>query len=134
RDQLIAAVAKKRAAQARAHEIVIRLIEPGVTEAEFLSMLGHIDPPSYTDIVDEREINKLCGYPLCSNALENVPKQKYTISSAKNKVYDLTQRKKYCSGHCYKASEFVKAQIPASPIWLRDREVPPDFKLFSKNQ
>lgn len=89
RQQLIAAVVKKRAAIARAHEIVIRLMEPGIPEPEFLSLVSNInssdwktveelaylqlwgiDPSNYSDIVDERDINKLCGYPLCSNILE----------------------------------------------------------------
>jgi len=39
RQQLIAAVVKKRAAIARAHEIVVRLLEPGIPEPEFLSLV-----------------------------------------------------------------------------------------------
>ncbi|EDV31187.2 uncharacterized protein Dana_GF15235 [Drosophila ananassae] len=133
RQQLIAAVVKKRAAIARAHEIVIRLMEPGIPEPEFLSLLWGIDPSNYSDIVDERDINKLCGYPLCSNILENVPKQKYSISASKNKVYDLTERKKFCCGYCFKASEYIKAQVPVSPLWLRDREVRPKFQLLPRD-
>ncbi|XP_070072181.1 putative RNA polymerase II subunit B1 CTD phosphatase RPAP2 homolog [Drosophila takahashii] len=133
RQQLIAAVVKKRAAIARAHEIVVRLLEPGIPEPEFLSLLWEIGPPNYSDIVDEREINKLCGYPLCSNALENIPKQKYTICASKNKVYDLTERKKFCSGYCFKASEYIKSQVPTSPLWLRDRETKVSFQLLPRN-
>eukprot|EP00099_Drosophila_melanogaster_P001536 NP_001097134.1 uncharacterized protein Dmel_CG34183 [Drosophila melanogaster] len=133
RQQLIAAVVKKRAAIARAHEIVVRLLEPGIPEPEFLSLLCEIGPPNYSDIVDEREINKLCGYPLCSTVLENVPKQKYSISASKNKVYDITERKKFCSGYCFKASEYIKSQVPTSPLWLRDRETRPSFQLLPRN-
>lgn len=43
RQQLIAAVVKKRAAIARAHEIVIRLMEPGIPEPEFLSLVSNIN-------------------------------------------------------------------------------------------
>nr|ABL75685.1 IP17134p [Drosophila melanogaster] len=132
RQQLIAAVVKKRAAIARAHEIVVRLLEPGIPEPEFLSLLCEIGPPNYSDIVDEREIN-LCGYPLCSTVLENVPKQKYSISASKNKVYDITERKKFCSGYCFKASEYIKSQVPTSPLWLRDRETRPSFQLLPRN-
>ncbi|XP_016961652.1 putative RNA polymerase II subunit B1 CTD phosphatase RPAP2 homolog [Drosophila biarmipes] len=133
RQQLIAAVVKKRAAIARAHEIVVRLLEPGIPEPEFLSLLWEINPPNYADIVDEREINKLCGYPLCSSTLENIPKQKYSISASKNKVYDLTERKKFCSGYCFKASEHIKSQVPTSPLWLRDRETRTSFQLLPRN-
>ncbi|KAH8353490.1 hypothetical protein KR084_011356, partial [Drosophila pseudotakahashii] len=133
RQQLIAAVVKKRAAIARAHEIVVRLLEPGIPEPEFLSLLWEIGPPNYSDIVDERDINKLCGYPLCSNTLENIPKQKYTICASKNKVYDLTERKKFCSGYCFKASEYIKSQVPTTPLWLRDRETKASFQLLPRN-
>ncbi|KAH8249724.1 hypothetical protein KR032_011787, partial [Drosophila birchii] len=132
RQQLIAAVVKKRAALARAQAVVVRLMEPGIPEAEFLSLLWEIGPSNYADVVDERDINKLCGYPLCSNLLEKVPKQKYAISVSKNKVYDLTERKKFCSGYCFKASEYVKAQVPTSPLWLRDRETRASFQLLAK--
>ncbi|XP_022231719.1 putative RNA polymerase II subunit B1 CTD phosphatase RPAP2 homolog isoform X1 [Drosophila obscura] len=134
REQLIAAVVKKRAAIARAQEIVVRLLEPDVAEPEFLAMLWEIAPHNYTDIVDEREISQNCGYPLCSNALENVPKQKYQISASRNKVYDLTERKKFCSGYCFRASEYIKAQVPTLPLWLRDREPRPSFQLLPRDK
>ncbi|KAH8412474.1 hypothetical protein KR009_002455, partial [Drosophila setifemur] len=133
RQQLIAAVVKKRAAIARAHEIVVKLLEPGIPEPDFLSLLWEIDPPNYADIVDEREINQICGYPVCSNALQNVPKQKYSISVSKNKVFDLTERKKFCSGYCFKASEYIKGQVPTSPLWLRDRDVRPTFQILPRD-
>ena len=47
----------------------------------------------YTDVVEERNISNLCGYPLCVNPLGEQPKQKYHISLAQKKVFDLTERK-----------------------------------------
>ncbi|ALC38324.1 CG34183, partial [Drosophila busckii] len=130
-EQLIAAVLKKRKALARAQEIVVTLMEPHIEESAFLAMLCEIGPENYNDIVDERHINKLCGYPLCSATVIKVPTKQYQICAAKNKVYDITERKKFCSGHCFKASEFIKSQIPTSPLWLRDKEPTPHLKLFS---
>ncbi|XP_060655445.1 putative RNA polymerase II subunit B1 CTD phosphatase RPAP2 homolog [Drosophila nasuta] len=130
REQLIAAVIKKRAALARAHQIVVTLLEPQIEEAAFIDMLAEIGPENYADVVEERHINKLCGYPLCAVAVEKVTTKKYQICGIKNKVYDLTERKKFCSGQCFKASEYIKSQIPTSPLWLRDKEQRPNFKLF----
>ncbi|KAH8412121.1 hypothetical protein KR222_011875, partial [Zaprionus bogoriensis] len=130
REQLIAAVLKKRAALARAQQIVVALLEPHNEEQAFLAMLTEIGPHNYVDIVDERHINKLCGYPLCDVAVENVPAKKYQICASKNKVYDLTERKKFCSGQCFKASEYIKSQVPTSPLWLRNKEPKPSFKLL----
>lgn len=72
----------------------------------------------YDDVVDERSISKLCGYPSCPNKLTQVNNrnnnnkmviiasvysatcyrlqilpQKYKISLQKTKVYDITERK-----------------------------------------
>ncbi|KAL0603838.1 putative RNA polymerase II subunit B1 CTD phosphatase RPAP2 [Plecturocebus cupreus] len=59
-----------------------------------LARLGKfITPAHYSDVVDERSIVKLCGYPLCQKKLGIVPKQKYKISTKTNKVYDITERK-----------------------------------------
>lgn len=64
----------------------------------------------------------------------SVPTKQYQISTLTNKVYDITDRKKFCSSHCYKASTFLKDQMLTSPLWLRDQELIPDFKLLSLNQ
>lgn len=47
----------------------------------------------YQDVVDERNIESVCGYPLCGNPLGPTPKQKYLISVAKKQILDLTERK-----------------------------------------
>ncbi|XP_030791031.1 putative RNA polymerase II subunit B1 CTD phosphatase RPAP2 [Rhinopithecus roxellana] len=81
-----------------------------------------ITPAHYSDVVDERSIVKLCGYPLCQKKLGIVPKQKYKISTKTNKVYDITERKSFCSNFCYQASKFFEAQIPKTPVWVREEE------------
>ncbi|XP_042908947.1 putative RNA polymerase II subunit B1 CTD phosphatase RPAP2 isoform X2 [Parasteatoda tepidariorum] len=52
--------------------------------------------------------------------LQNVPRQQFKIS--KNKVYDISERKNFCSNECYKASNFLKAQLHSLPLWLRKPE------------
>lgn len=37
--------------------------------------LTEIGPHNYVDIVDERHINKLCGYPLCNVVVEKWAKK-----------------------------------------------------------
>lgn len=80
---------KKRAALARAHQVVVTLLEKQIDEQAFLTMvniyeneigyiyiqftlsqLSQIGPDNYADVVEERHINKLCGYPLCDRAVE----------------------------------------------------------------
>ncbi|XP_040854272.1 putative RNA polymerase II subunit B1 CTD phosphatase RPAP2 [Ochotona curzoniae] len=132
--ELEAAVRKKIEFERKALRIVEQLLEENITE-EFLKECGKfITPAHYSDIVDERSIIKLCGYPLCQKKLGIVPKQKYKISTKTNKVYDITERKSFCSNFCYKASKFFEAQIPKTPIWVREEDRYPDFQLLKEGQ
>ena len=47
----------------------------------------------YADVVEERNIGGLCGYPLCPQSLGPIPQQKYHISVQRKQVVDLTERK-----------------------------------------
>ncbi|KFO56568.1 Putative RNA polymerase II subunit B1 CTD phosphatase RPAP2, partial [Corvus brachyrhynchos] len=131
---LEAALRKKIEFEKKALSIVEQLLEEDITE-EFLLNCGKcITPSHYKDIVDERSIIKLCGYPLCHNKLENVPKQKYRISTKTNRVYDITERKCFCSNFCYRASKYFEAQISKSPVWMREEDKPPDIELLKEGQ
>ncbi|XP_027790947.2 putative RNA polymerase II subunit B1 CTD phosphatase RPAP2 isoform X1 [Marmota flaviventris] len=132
--ELEAAVKKKIEFERRALHIVEQLLEENITD-EFLMECGKfITPAHYSDVVDERSIIKLCGYPLCQKKLGIVPKQKYKISTKTNKVYDITERKSFCSNFCYKASKFFEAQIPKTPVWVREEERHTDFQLLKEGQ
>jgi hypothetical protein len=60
-----------------------------------------------------------------------IPTQKYHISTSSKTVYDLTERKHYCSGKCFRSSGYLKAQLLTSPLWMREQEEIPEFKLLS---
>lgn len=95
----------------------------------------HINQSHYDDIVEERSIVQLCGYPMCDITLTDVPKQQFVISRIKNKVYDITERKKFCSNKCYKSSVYLKEQILTTPLWVRkEDDVIPEFKLLSLDE
>ncbi|XP_031193065.1 putative RNA polymerase II subunit B1 CTD phosphatase RPAP2 isoform X2 [Mastomys coucha] len=132
--ELEAAVHRKVEFERKAVRIVEQLLDENITE-EFLKECGmFITPAHYSDVVDERSIIKLCGYPLCQKKLGVIPKQKYQISTKTNKVYDITERKSFCSNFCYRASKFFETQIPKTPVWVREEERPPDFQLLKKGQ
>uniref|UniRef100_A0A8C3IZY9 RNA polymerase II subunit B1 CTD phosphatase RPAP2 homolog n=1 Tax=Calidris pygmaea TaxID=425635 RepID=A0A8C3IZY9_9CHAR len=131
---LEAALRKKIEFEKKALYIVEQLLEENITEEFLLNSGKCITPSHYKDIVDERSIIKLCGYPLCQNKLENVPKQKYRISTKTNRVYDITERKCFCSNFCYRASKYFEAQISKSPVWMREEEKPPDIELLKEGQ
>ncbi|KAI7810165.1 putative RNA polymerase II subunit B1 CTD phosphatase rpap2 [Triplophysa rosa] len=116
----------------KALQIVERLLEDNMTEEFVITCVWHITPANYKDTVEERSIAKLCGYPLCSNKLNNVPTQQFKISTKTNRVYDITERKCFCSDFCYKASKCLELQISKTPLWLRKEEIPPEIKLMKE--
>ncbi|XP_053675477.1 putative RNA polymerase II subunit B1 CTD phosphatase RPAP2 homolog [Anopheles nili] len=134
KEQLQKAIRKKKECNDRAQRIVETLIEPDRVEDEFLLMLKDINQCHMEDIVQERAIGKICGYPLCDNKLTDIPKQQYVISVTRSKVYDITERKNFCCGECYKASNYIKQQMLTSPLWLRDQEDIPSFRLLNGRQ
>ncbi|XP_038601043.1 putative RNA polymerase II subunit B1 CTD phosphatase RPAP2 isoform X2 [Tachyglossus aculeatus] len=134
KEELEATIRKKVEFERKALRIVEQLLEDNITEELLVESGRFISPSHYKDVVDERSIIKLCGYPLCQNKLGDVLKQKYRISTKTNKVYDITERKSFCSNFCYRASKYFETQIPKSPVWLREEESPPDFHLLKEGQ
>lgn len=59
-----------------------------------------------------------------------MPKKQFHISLVNKKVYDITERKNFCSNNCFKASNFIKEQMLTSPLWMRNQENVPEFKLM----
>jgi hypothetical protein len=59
----------------------------------YILQLKFISESHFQDIIEERAISMNCGYPLCQKKLQNIPSQQYHISTKKNKVYDITERK-----------------------------------------
>ncbi|CAB4055316.1 RPAP2 [Lepeophtheirus salmonis] len=113
---------RKKQSEATALEIVEKLLD---SEIEFLwfeeEALPSLNQMFYKDVIDERSLLKLCGYPLCTHSLPKIiPRQKYHIVSSQRKVYDLTERKKFCSNSCYNASSYILEQLDNEPLWMRD--------------
>ncbi|KAL4608316.1 putative RNA polymerase II subunit B1 CTD phosphatase rpap2 [Arapaima gigas] len=134
REALKEAVRRKLELEQKALLVVERLLEDSVTEEFLTDSAKLITPANYKDAVEERSIVQLCGYPVCPNKLCNVPKQKYKISTKTNKVYDITERKCFCSNFCYRASKYFEVQISKTPLWLREEDSPPDVKLLKEGE
>ncbi|KAM4605306.1 putative RNA polymerase II subunit B1 CTD phosphatase rpap2 [Polymixia lowei] len=116
----------------RALHMVECLLEDSVAEDFLVDCAKFIVPANYKDAIEERSIAKMCGYPVCPNKLDKIPTQQYKISTKTNKVYDITERKCFCSNFCYKASKQFELQISKTPLWLRQHESPPEITLMKK--
>nr|GMC53585.1 putative RNA polymerase II subunit B1 CTD phosphatase RPAP2 homolog isoform X1 [Ipomoea batatas] len=68
----------------------------------------------YQDVVTERTIVNMCGYPLCSNFLpsDRPHKGRYRISLREHKVYDLRETYMYCSTNCAVNSRAFASSFP----------------------
>ncbi|KAJ8270907.1 hypothetical protein GJAV_G00120610 [Gymnothorax javanicus] len=125
---------KKFELEQKALRIVERLLEDDVADDFLIDCARFITPSNYKDTIEERSIVKMCGYPVCPNKLGSVPKQQFKISTKTNKVYDITERKCFCSNFCYKASKHFEVQISKTPLWLREGERQPDVQLLKRGE
>ncbi|CAI9738628.1 Hypothetical predicted protein [Octopus vulgaris] len=122
-------IRKRVASEERAFRIVMKLVEETVTFEQLKDMAHFVMPNHYHDICEERAIVKLCAYPICANNLPNTKPKKYHISTKTNKVYDISERKIFCSNRCFKHSKIFEKQILTSPLWFRPKEKPADFRV-----
>jgi hypothetical protein len=121
-----AALAAAEAAKARKFERSMKSMKKAVLEVQLI-LLDGVDTDAqlhaagrilaqseYSDVVEERYIAKVCGYPRCGNALsaENARKGRYRISLSAKKVYDLEESRHFCSPGCLIASKDFGNKLP----------------------
>ena len=88
--------------------------------------LKTFQPSDYDSLIEERNINKQCGYVLCPrpNRQEGT-KAKYRILSGKGrgsnslKFVERHTLERWCSDDCGKRALFVKVQLNEEPAWTR---------------
>ncbi|XP_057654124.1 RNA polymerase II subunit B1 CTD phosphatase Rpap2 [Diorhabda carinulata] len=131
--ELLITAQRKKECETRAMKIVEFSIEGKLRPEIFTKCLPFINQSHYQDIVEERAIIKLCGYSVCGKSIPEMPKKQFFISTKNNKVYDITDRKNYCSNFCYKASIHIKNQIDDSPLWLRKLDDIPEYQFLASN-
>lgn len=84
------------------HKLQLALLN-GIEDDNQLFAAGSLMSRSdYEDVVTERSIANLCGYPLCLNSLpmERSKKGQYRISIKEHRVYDLSETFLYCDSSC----------------------------------
>ena len=87
--------------------------------------LKAFQPSDYDSLIEERNINKQCGYVLCPrpNRQEDT-KAKYRILSGKGgsnglKFVERHTLERWCSDDCGKRALFIKVQLKEEPAWSR---------------
>ncbi|KAG0716986.1 3-hydroxy-3-methylglutaryl-coenzyme A reductase [Chionoecetes opilio] len=108
-------------AQRRAHQCFLSLIDGPVDPQVFVAKARYINLQVYSDVVVERAVGGLCGYAMCRHTLTDTHGARTYVIRA-NKVYDITERRNFCSNVCYEASEVVRRQVLKLPLYLRDTD------------
>ena len=131
REKIRDALLKKKCYEDRALELVEQLLEVKLSSSWLITSASFMNKSYYTDAVEERSLTGLCGYPLCDNKREDKRRRgQFHISLKDKKVYDLEERKLFCSNWCFKASNFFREQLETSPLWLREVDKPKEVTLY----
>ncbi|KAK7392726.1 hypothetical protein VNO78_21172 [Psophocarpus tetragonolobus] len=88
-------------------KLQMSLLEGIQNEDQLFAAGSLMSRSDYDDMVTERSITNVCGYPLCSNALpsDRPRKGRYRISLKEHKVYDLQETYMFCSSNCLVSSK-----------------------------
>ncbi|KAF9289374.1 RNA polymerase II associated protein 2 [Mortierella alpina] len=92
-----------------------------VTEDVLGEAANRIKQSHYIEVIEERNIVKLCGYPLCSRPPRDI-KGKFRISLHERKVFDISLLKQYCSSTCLAASRWLQSQLTEEPIYFQNSD------------
>ncbi|KAF9568606.1 RNA polymerase II associated protein 2 [Mortierella alpina] len=92
-----------------------------VTEDILGEAANRIKQSHYLEVIEERNIVKLCGYPLCSRPPRDI-KGKFRISLHERKVFDISLLKQYCSSTCLAASRWLQTQLTEEPIYFQNSD------------
>ncbi|MCO5568291.1 hypothetical protein L7F22_021990 [Adiantum nelumboides] len=108
------AMAKSVAAvKSSVYSVQLSLLD-GISDEEKLRAAGKVLTQSeYADVVTERTIINMCGYPLCANPLPSTfpHKGRYHISLREHKVFDSQETRLFCSSDCFVASKAFAASL-----------------------
>ena len=107
------ALKQKRRREAQRRELQSRLLVAQVAQDTFKQALLHFRPADYEEVVVERALDKLCGYPLCSKPVGDwsaLPRKK--ISWKHKAIYEKKTLERFCSIDCMAKSEGIRQSLP----------------------
>ena len=91
---------------------------PSVSDVAALKKHVRLFQPSdYDDMVEERNVNKLCGYALCPDPKPKSRGGKWTFNHGQ--IVDREELERYCSDGCKKRALYVKIQLSETAAWER---------------
>ncbi|KAK7345200.1 hypothetical protein VNO77_15776 [Canavalia gladiata] len=96
-------------------KLQMSLLEGIQNEDQLFAAGSLMSRSDYEDVVTERSITNVCGYPLCRNDLpsDRPRKGRYRISLKEHKVYDLQETYMFCSSSCVVNSKAFVGSLQA---------------------
>ena len=97
-----AEISQKREIEARQRiqqelRIITLLSEGAVPVSAFKDVLPVLSVTLYQDALVERQVNGVCAYPICGNAVVSHPIDQPLYKMVQNKIYDYKERSSFCS-------------------------------------
>lgn len=100
---------------------------PSFADAQaFKSLLRPFQPSDYDALIEERNINELCGYTLCPNPrVKETGGGTYRLLGTSGKAKDFKvvkkeELEKWCSEACARRALYVRVQLSDTPAWERE--------------
>ncbi|PNY04850.1 hypothetical protein L195_g001281 [Trifolium pratense] len=105
-------------------KLQLALLDGIESEDKLFAAGSLISRSDYEDVVTERSITNVCGYPLCHNALpaDRPRKGRYRISLKEHKVYDLHETYMFCSSGCVVNSKAFAGSLQEKRCSVLDPE------------
>ncbi|KAK1999065.1 Rtr1/RPAP2 family protein [Colletotrichum falcatum] len=91
--------------------------------ADFKANVRLFQPSDYDDLIEERNVNGLCGYTLCAQPKPAASKGgEWRLVNFGKSNFDIVNRKeseKWCSKDCQRRALYVKVQLNETAAWER---------------
>ncbi|KOO22534.1 RNA polymerase ii subunit b1 ctd phosphatase rpap2 [Chrysochromulina tobinii] len=121
RAALEASIRAKVNCEKAAYNMQWELLEPGVTAEQLEAAARVLQPSHYEDIVAERAIDGLCGYPPCTNAAPLKGQgPKFHVSIDDRRVYDISSLHSFCGRECARRSHAYATSLSTTSLFLRE--------------
>lgn len=126
---------KQKHFQKQTVKVMESLLEPKVDQDYLRKSLALLCQSEMDDLVTERQLISVYGYPLCDKTLTEAfnPKRKFKIDFKNRTLHNYEDRIKYCSLLCMKSTEFLTSQMSDEPLWMRFKDSTGYDGLYAKS-
>ena len=102
------------------YDVQWSLLEPSVSEEALEAAAEVLQPSHYADVVEERALDGLCGFPACGKAAPARGQgRRVHVSLSEKKVYDISSLHNFCGRACAVKSAQYAETLSMTSLFLR---------------